>query len=55
MKRYLEAIQDFTTAFELNPEHFKAIFNRAFCFEKLGKIQKSLEDYERCLAIQPSN
>jgi tetratricopeptide (TPR) repeat protein len=55
MRKYREAINDFTLAINLNPEHFKAIFNRAFCFEKLCFYEESLNDYETCLKLQPTN
>ena len=34
MKNYEKAIADYSQALVLDPKHFKAYYNRAFCFEK---------------------
>ena len=33
---FVEAIADYTSAIELNPKHFKALFNRAFCYDRMS-------------------
>ena len=39
----------------MNPNHFKAIFNRGFAFDKLGEVDKAVKDYRQALMIEPSN
>ena len=33
--RLEDAVADYTTALGLDPRHFKALYNRAFCFDKV--------------------
>jgi tetratricopeptide (TPR) repeat protein len=40
------AIQDYESAIKIDPNHFKAYYNRAFCWDKLGDYEKSEADYE---------
>jgi tetratricopeptide (TPR) repeat protein len=46
---YNEAIQDYTSALRIKPNHFKALFNRAFCLDKIGNYKKANGDYEKAL------
>jgi len=48
---FSEAIQDYSSALELKPDHFKALFNRAFCWDKIQNYSKANADYERALLI----
>ena len=34
--RLEDAVADYTTALGLDPRHFKALYNRAFCYDKVG-------------------
>ena len=52
---FKEAVRDYSSALELNPSHFKSLFNRAFCFEKLDALDSSLIDYNQVLELQPGH
>ena len=47
-RRYLEATHDYTRALALNSKHFKALYNRAFAWDKLG-------EYGRCASVSLIN
>jgi hypothetical protein len=42
MGRLAEAVGDYTVSLRLAPGHFKALFNRAFCYEKLDQLENAL-------------
>ena len=46
---------DYTAAIEIDPKHFKAYYNRAFCHDKLGDLQQAELDYFQALKLQPKN
>jgi tetratricopeptide (TPR) repeat protein len=37
------------------PDHFKALFNRGFAFDKLGEYDKAIQDYSKAIQIDPMN
>jgi tetratricopeptide (TPR) repeat protein len=39
----------------LNPTYFKALFNRAFAYDKLNEYNKAIQDYTKALEIDPRN
>lgn len=45
------AIEDYSRAIELAPNHFKAYFNRGFSYDKLGMYEKAIEDYTQALRV----
>ncbi len=49
------AIADYTMAIQLDLNHFKAYYNRAFCYDKLNKFEDAEEDYKQALILQPKN
>ncbi|CBZ36324.1 hypothetical protein, conserved [Leishmania donovani] len=49
------AIHMYTRALELSPTHFKALFNRAFCEDKLKNYTRAIEDYTAALDLDPRN
>lgn len=49
------AIAAYTQAIELDPNHFKAYFNRGFAHDKLGQFDKAIFDYSKALLIEPNN
>ena len=49
------AIKQYTVALQLDPAHFKALFNRGFCFDKLGEYDASIADYTAALKMEPNN
>lgn len=54
-KNFNQAIQDYTAAIQIDPNHFKAYYNRAFCQDKVGNISQAEADYIEALKIQPKN
>jgi Tfp pilus assembly protein PilF len=38
-------VKDYSSAIELDGKHFKAFYNRAFCYEKMGDLEKAERDY----------
>ena len=52
---YDEAIKDFWTAVELNPESADAFKNLAFCFYKIGKIEDAIFYCSKAIEINPEN
>lgn len=52
---YDEAIKDFWTAVELNPEFSDAFKNLAFCFYKVGKIEDAIFYCSKAIEINPAN
>jgi tetratricopeptide (TPR) repeat protein len=52
---FRKAIEYYNSAIELNPSHFKAIFNRGFAFDKLGDVDRAIRDYRQALLIEPAN
>ena len=39
----------------MDPNHFKAFYNRAFCWDKLEKFNKAEEDYLTSIQLEPHN
>ena len=37
------------------PRHFKAVFNRAFAYDKLNNYKLAVRDYTRAIELQPEN
>ena len=35
----------------MNPNHFKAIFNRGFAFDRLAEVDQAIKDYKQALKI----
>lgn len=52
---YNEAIDSFTKAIQLNPNSFKAFFNRAFTYDKIGLYNKAINDYTSTVNIKPNH
>ena len=49
---YNEAISLFTKAIQLNPKSFKAYFNRAFSFDKIGLYKQAISDYTSTIFLK---
>ena len=52
---YEQAVSEYTSYIEYNPEDIKSIYNRGRAYEELGQYDKSLADYEKALEIDPKN
>lgn len=53
--RFEEALKDYTAAIQLNPQHCRAFYNRAFSNDRLRRYDAAVSDYTRALEIQPGN
>jgi len=42
---FQKAISDYTTAIDIDGNHFKAFYNRAFCWDKVSRLEDSEKDY----------
>lgn len=51
---YADAVTSFSVAIEEVPDWAEAYYNRGIVLEQLGRIQESLADYRRYLALTPS-
>eukprot|EP00981_Chlorochromonas_danica_P002029 scaffold413_cov176-Ochromonas_danica.AAC.25 len=49
------AIECYTQALQIFPQHFKSLFNRGFAYDKLGQYALAIEDYSRALTISPQH
>lgn len=52
---YKEAIKLYTTALEILPVHFKALFNRGFAYDKIKEFKKAISDYNQAIELDPHN
>jgi len=48
-----DAIDDFSRAIRINPEHSLGYYNRAMSWEVKGNLDQALDDYARLLQIDP--
>jgi tetratricopeptide (TPR) repeat protein len=48
------AVNDFTSAIELNPAYRDAYYHRASAHERLGNVQQAVADYEHCVELYPA-
>jgi len=46
-----EAIEDFTSVLNIDPNHINAAYARGACENKRGNFAKAIEDYNMALAI----
>lgn len=53
--RFEAAIADYTMAVQLNPQHCRAYYNRAFSHDRLNRFEDAIADYSRALDIEPGN
>ena len=49
------AIRDYTAAIRIDGAHFKAYYNRAFAYSKVGLHARAVEGYTDALRIDPSS
>jgi tetratricopeptide (TPR) repeat protein len=49
------AIRDYTAAIRIDGAHFKAYYNRAFAYSKVGLHARAVESYTDALRIDPSS
>lgn len=46
-----QAIEDYTAALKLQPAHYKALHNRAFALDKVGRLEDALADYSAAIHV----
>ncbi len=52
---YELAVVDFDKAIEMNPKESMAYFNRGDSYEKMGNLQKAIDDYRKASELDASN
>lgn len=50
-----KAVEHFTKALNIEPYFFEAAYNRGAAYEKLGKKQLAIDNYNHVLKIEPAN
>ncbi|GIL90855.1 hypothetical protein Vretimale_17174 [Volvox reticuliferus] len=53
--KLVEAVREYTRALELDPYHFKTLFNRGFTHDRLGELAAAVDDYTAALAVDPQS
>ena len=48
-------MRDYTAAIQLHPTHFKALYNRAFSYDKMEQFEAAIMDYTAALRIDPKS
>ena len=52
---FYDAIELFTKAIQINPKSFKAFFNRAFTYDKIGFYNQAISDYTSTINLKPNH
>lgn len=55
VRKYNDAITQFTTALQLDPNYYKSYVGRATAHERLQQYQEAVEDYERALVFMEND
>ncbi|GLI67835.1 hypothetical protein VaNZ11_012117, partial [Volvox africanus] len=53
--KLVEAVREYNRALELDPCHFKTLFNRGFTHDRLGELAAAVDDYTAALAVDPQS
>lgn len=53
--QYVAAITCYNEALALDPENFKALFNRGFSWDKAGDHEAAIADYTAATEVDPQN
>ena len=48
-------MEEFTRAFEIDPDYQYAYYNRAPIYYQKGELMNSLSDYNRAIELEPEN
>jgi tetratricopeptide (TPR) repeat protein len=54
LKKYQEAINDYTQALEIEPNYLNALYGRGKAFKELKKYQEAVIDYTKVIEIDPN-
>jgi tetratricopeptide (TPR) repeat protein len=52
---YDRAIEDYTAALRIDPNHFGAYLNRGFVYRNKGDYARARADWEKALQIRPND
>ncbi|MEK7485861.1 MAG: tetratricopeptide repeat protein [Planctomycetota bacterium] len=52
-KNWAQAIQDYSEAIRLNPQHAKSFKERGVSYSKQGEIEQALKDYSSAILLNP--
>jgi len=55
LQEYYKAINDFSTAIELDPKHADSYNGRAKSYFEIGIFDKAIQDWEKCLELGYEN
>lgn len=53
-KDFAGAVKSFDKALTFNPKHYKALFSKAFCLEKLGLVDSATAIYSEVVRLDPT-
>lgn len=53
--QYVAAIACYSEALAMDPQNFKALFNRGFSFDKAGDHDAAIRDYSAAIEVDPQN
>jgi TPR repeat len=53
--QYVAAISCYSEALALDPQNFKALFNRGFSYDKAGDQEAAIKDYTAAIEVDPQN
>ncbi|HEU20283.1 MAG TPA: tetratricopeptide repeat protein [Deltaproteobacteria bacterium] len=54
-RKYAQAIYDFSSVIETNPQDADAYFNRGYAYAREAMLERAIEDYSTSLALNPNN
>lgn len=55
LKRYAEAVKDYTHALEIEPNNSTAYHNRGSLLERLGNLKNALADFNKAIELDPKS
>ena len=54
-KKYVEAIEAYSSYLSTNPDNIKSLYNRGRSYEEIGKVENAIADFEAIIKLDPSN
>ncbi len=55
LEQYQEAVNDFTKAIKINPNHADAYYGRGLANTRLGRFERGVADYTKAININPNH
>jgi Flp pilus assembly protein TadD len=53
--RFDAALEDYSMATKLNPQHCRAYYNRAYTLDHLDRLEEAIADYNTAIKLEPGN